>query len=524
MPTTTHYGLYLNDDDTEMFRSWRDKINGMTDSNMIKIDTALAGKQDTLTIDNTPTANSNNPVKSGGVYASLAGKQNKLTFDSTPTVNSNNPVTSDGIYRALLVGSAGCFQCIYDTTTFDSITTALDDGKLPVCAYNGDMYIYQGYTTNNTRVGRYVFAAIARNYLLGGKPLKCRLITCTEASAWGAEDHDLLDSVSALEIYATKTDVNNATDIYLEYYGADDPDTTDPSDAAAVVANLMNRGRSVFCVTMIDTESVYLIYSGVDSEIPSAGAVNLIHHFCKVIHGKFYDLTLTVPSIPNDAFTPYWDFTITELVGRASPSFTGTPTAPTADAGTSTTQIATTAFVQGAIAGKQNTLTFDSAPTYNSQNPVTSGGVYTALANVQDTLTVDNVPTANSDNLVSSGGVAAALTDRNLTWATLTLSAGIGGSIRYAKDKSGIVWLKIATVADTAAAAQTLGVLPSGYRPEFVHIFFGYNTDHGFTLRYTVSSDGTIRAYAFYNPPDTILNANTNTFKTCRGYAAFVAE
>ena len=57
--------------------------------------------QNKLTFDSTPTANSNNPVTSDGVYDALATKQNKLTFDSTPTANSNNPVTSDGVYDAL---------------------------------------------------------------------------------------------------------------------------------------------------------------------------------------------------------------------------------------------------------------------------------------------------------------------------------------------------------------------------------------------------------------------------------------
>ena len=37
-----------------------------------------------------------------------------------------------------------------------------------------------------------------------------------------------------------------------------------------------------------------------------------------------------------------------------SPSFTGVPTAPTATAGTDTTQIATTAFVNTATSGKEN--------------------------------------------------------------------------------------------------------------------------------------------------------------------------
>lgn len=68
----------------------------------------------------------------------------------------------------------------------------------------------------------------------------------------------------------------------------------------------------------------------------------------------------------------------------ASPVFTGRPQAPTAAKGTATLQLATTAFVQNAIDDKQDTLTFDAAPTENSTNPVTSGGVYTALEDAKD--------------------------------------------------------------------------------------------------------------------------------------------
>lgn len=68
----------------------------------------------------------------------------------------------------------------------------------------------------------------------------------------------------------------------------------------------------------------------------------------------------------------------------ASPVFTGRPQAPTAAKGTATLQLATTAFVQNAIDDKQDTLTFDAAPTQGSTNPVTSGGVYTALEDAKD--------------------------------------------------------------------------------------------------------------------------------------------
>lgn len=68
--------------------------------------------------------------------------------------------------------------------------------------------------------------------------------------------------------------------------------------------------------------------------------------------------------------------------------------------------------------GLQDALTFDSAPTEDSTNPVESGGVYNALAGKQDNLTFDDDPTENSTNPVKSGGVYSALADKqdNLTF------------------------------------------------------------------------------------------------------------
>lgn len=54
-----------------------------------------------LTFDSTPTANSNNPVKSGGIKTALDNKQDTLTFDNSPTANSNNVVKSGGVYSKL---------------------------------------------------------------------------------------------------------------------------------------------------------------------------------------------------------------------------------------------------------------------------------------------------------------------------------------------------------------------------------------------------------------------------------------
>ena len=113
-----------------------DKIirNSKLDTFLSKLATKLTAifwrKAETtqVSIDDTPTANSNNLVKSGGVKSYVDGaiptvptalsqlsddsthrlvtdtekstwngKQNALTFDSTPTANSTNPVTSGGV-------------------------------------------------------------------------------------------------------------------------------------------------------------------------------------------------------------------------------------------------------------------------------------------------------------------------------------------------------------------------------------------------------------------------------------------
>ena len=68
------------------------------------------------------------------------------------------------------------------------------------------------------------------------------------------------------------------------------------------------------------------------------------------------------------------DADIATKANIASPTFTGTPAAPTATSGTNTTQIATTAFVQDAISGKQATLVSGTnIKTVNGVNILGSG-------------------------------------------------------------------------------------------------------------------------------------------------------
>jgi len=88
-------------------------------------------------------------------------------------------------------------------------------------------------------------------------------------------------------------------------------------------------------------------------------------------------LRLKIEKSTGDAVFGY-NISATSYTGGAT--LTGTPTAPTATAGTNTTQIATTAFVNNGLATKQNTLT----------NPVTGTGTTNYLPKLTGTSTLGN--------------------------------------------------------------------------------------------------------------------------------------
>lgn len=51
--------------------------------------------------EDTVTENSKKGVQSGAVYTALAAKQDTLTIDNAPTEDSANPVASGGVYTAI---------------------------------------------------------------------------------------------------------------------------------------------------------------------------------------------------------------------------------------------------------------------------------------------------------------------------------------------------------------------------------------------------------------------------------------
>ena len=95
-------------------------------------------------------------------------------------------------------------------------------------------------------------------------------------------------------------------------------------------------------------------------------------------------------TINNGAVPTFSIGTVTEGATAAA-TITGTPTNPILNLTLPNANVPTnvSAFTNDAgyltaqdISGKQDTLTFDTTPTQNSTNPVTSGGIYNAIANI----------------------------------------------------------------------------------------------------------------------------------------------
>lgn len=115
-----------------------------------------------------------------------------------------------------------------------------------------------------------------------------------------------------------------------------------------------------------------------------------------------------------DAAAGLWknrSFSAEGLATLNSPAFTGVPTAPTAAAGTNTTQIATTAFVETGYA-KLNSPAFTGNPTAPTQASGTNNTTVATTAFVQQTAFNNTLPSqsGNAGKYVTTDGT-------NASWA-----------------------------------------------------------------------------------------------------------
>lgn len=149
--------------------------------------------------------------------------------------------------------------------------------------------------------------------------------------------------------------------------------------------------------------------------------------------------------------------TITRALGGKQDNLTF-DSAPTSGSGNPVTSDG----VKTALDGKQNNLTFDSTPTAGSSNPVTSDGVKNALNAVQEALIFDTEPTAGSTNPVTSNGIKAAI-DAEASRASIAEASkvskpetnpnGAQGQMLQSDGAGGTVWSDVGTPTDAQASS-----------------------------------------------------------------------
>jgi hypothetical protein len=136
----------------------------------------------------------------------------------------------------------------------------------------------------------------------------------------------------------------------------------------------------------------------------------------------------------------------------AGPALTGTPTAPTAVAGTNTTQIATTAFVTAAVAGISTHAPVTLAPPTNGLSLVgqllglsTATNLTAGAISAADWNTFNNKANANGSNATGTWGInisgTAAAANNSTLWNSQTYSGALLSSApTYVMAYDGSVW------------------------------------------------------------------------------------
>lgn len=135
----------------------------------------------------------------------------------------------------------------------------------------------------------------------------------------------------------------------------------------------------------------------------------------------------------------------TDLAAKAplaSPTFTGTPAAPTAAAGTNTTQVATTAFVQAAVGQQPEIMTV----ALSDEDTALTAGTAVVTFRAPFAMTLTDIPRASLTTASSSGAVTVDVNESG------TSVLGANKLSIDASEKTSVTAATPTTLADTSIA------------------------------------------------------------------------
>ena len=172
----------------------------------------------------------------------------------------------------------------------------------------------------------------------------------------------------------------------------------------------------------------------------------------------------------------------------ASPTFTGVPAAPTASSGTNTTQIATTAFVTAAI--DPNTATTDTAQTFTPAQTFTAASVHNGGLTVDGPYkqTAEAVSALDIDLSTGNYFTKSISTSSTVTFSNPPASGTVGSfMLQLTLTGSGTAITWPSSVYWNGDAGQTAPTLVDAR----THLFMFVTSDGGTKYRGAVLSDYT---------------------------------
>ena len=278
----------------------------------------LNNKQDKLTFDDEPTANSTNPVTSGGVKSALDGKADKYTEDGGFVAGSNANLVDSGaaIGKSSLSGSGGGAVGEYAQAIIGG--GAVGNNSAADGGFGGGQ---NAKTSNGAAVGQ---NAESGDGFAGGKNAKTIEDLGEGATAF----------IDAIQLGTGTNENPFSMQIYDYQLLSDDAETKSATDGGKYLKDV---GKLSSLATSVKDNIVNAINS----------IVTLLSQKVDKVDGK----------------------------GLSANDYTDEDAAKLS-------ALPTKSELNSDLESKQDKLTFDTTPTANSTNPVTSGGVANAVENL----------------------------------------------------------------------------------------------------------------------------------------------
>ncbi len=209
--------------------------------------------------------------------------------------------------------------------------------------------------------------------------LRSELITTgTQAGTWGTTTNDNLSTVLEAAIAGSVSVTTVAANEALTYLNGPSSTASANSSVRAILTLNTSTGAN-FAVYAPPVSKLYIIKN-------ASSYTATIYNSTVIGNTTAAGSGVAIPAGKTIAVWSDGTNFVQQVTYLISPELAGTPVAPTASAGTNTTQIATTAFVQAATTA----LGLGTMSTQNANNVAITGGTVAGTTNSSNTFTTGN--------------------------------------------------------------------------------------------------------------------------------------